>query len=213
MKKILLPVAAALLWAAPASADELVRTLDKQLSAQNVAGIALDFPVGEVIVEAAAGRQVQVKVELECDSVRRSRCVEAARGLELISSVSADRLRVGLKGWPKSGTKGLEATFRVSVPRDLPLRADLGVGAMRISGLENDLDVDLGVGEINITMPESAVASVSVDTGVGESNLSAQGQRWESSGFISKELDWRKGGGRAKVRVDVGVGEASVRLK
>ncbi len=213
MKKILLPVAAALLWVAPASADELVRTLDKQLSAQNSAGISLDFPVGELIVEGTTGRQVQVQVELECDSMRKSRCVEATKGIEVISTVSADRLRVGLKGWPKSGTRGMEATFRVSVPRDLPLRVDLGVGEIRISGVENDLDVDLGVGEANITMPESAVASVSVDTGVGESNLSAQGQRWESSGFISKELDWRKGSGKAKVRVDLGVGEASVKLK
>ena len=213
MKQILLPVAAVLLWAASVSADEVVRTLDKQLSAGNVAGISLDFPVGEVVVEAAAGRQVQVRVELECDSRRESRCVEAARGIELVSTVSADRLRVGLKGWPKSGTRGLEATYRVSVPRDLPLRADLGVGELRISGLENDLEVDLGVGEVNITMAESAVASVNLDTGVGEANLTAQGRSWESSGFIAKELSWRKGTGKAEVRVDCGVGEANVRLK
>lgn len=212
MKKLALLVGAALLGSLPAAADEVVRTLDRQLSAADVAGIHLDFPVGEVQVDAGTGRQVQVQVRLECDSKRQARCVEAAKGVEILSSTSGDRLRVGLKGWPKSGTRGLEAHFIVSVPRDLPLNAELGVGEMRISGLENDLDADIGVGEVSVKMAESFVASVNVDTGVGEANLFAQGRRWESSGLVSRELNWREGKGKAAINVDCGVGEAEVRL-
>lgn len=212
MKKLALLVGAALLGSLPAAADEVVRTIDRQLSAAEVSGIHLDFPVGELQVDAGAGRQVQVQVRLECDSNRQNRCMEAAKGIEVISSTSSDRLHVGLKGWPKAGTRGLEAHVTVSVPRDLALRAELGVGEMRISGLESDVDADIGVGEVTVKMAESAVASVSVDTGVGDSNLFAQGRRWESSGLISRELKWHEGHGKAAITVDCGVGEAEVRL-
>ena len=212
-QKIALLAGATLLGALPASADEVVRKLDRQISAAGASAVHLDFPVGEVRVTAGASRQVQVHVELECDSLRKTRCVDAAKGIELITTTVDDRLRVGLKGWPKSGTKGLEATFIVSVPRDLPLKADLGVGEMKISGMANDVTADLGVGEVSVTMAENAVGSVSLDTGVGEASLYAQGRHWESSGFIARELNWSKGSGKAEVRVDCGVGEAMVRLE
>lgn len=212
MKTLALLLGAALLGSVPAAADEVVRTLDRQLSAADVSGIHLDFPVGEVQVDAGTGRQVQVQVRLECDSKRQTRCLEAAKAIEIVSSTSAGGLHVELKGWPKAGTRGLEAHFTVTVPRDLPLKAELGVGEMRIAGLENDLSADLGVGEVSVKMAESAVASVSVDTGVGDANLFAQGRHLESSGLISRELKWHEGHGKAAINVDCGVGEAEVRL-
>lgn len=212
MKKLVLLVAAALLAALPAAADEVVRSLDRQVSAADASRVHLDFPVGEVRIEAGAGREVQVHVDLECDSIRKTRCVAAAKGIEILAS-TGDRVHVELKGWPKSGTRGMEANVRVTVPRDLPLAVELGVGEMRISGLESDLSVDLGVGEITVVMPESAVAEVHVDTGVGEANLFAGGNDIEGSGFIGKELNWTKGRGKAEVSIDCGVGEAEVRLE
>jgi hypothetical protein len=212
MKKLALLLGAALLGSLPAAADEVVRTIDHQFSAADIAGIHLDFPVGEMQVDAGAGREVRIQLKLECDSQRQTRCVEAAKGVEVVAGRSGDRMHVQLKGWPKGGTRGLEAHFVVVVPRDLPLKAELGVGEMRISGVESDLNVDLGVGEVNVKMPESAVASVSVDTGVGEAGLFAQGHRWESGGLVSRELHWNEGRGKAAVNVDCGVGEAQVRL-
>ncbi|HWM90762.1 MAG TPA: hypothetical protein VN493_08355 [Thermoanaerobaculia bacterium] len=210
MRKTVLLVAAALLGSLPLAADEVVRSLDRQFPAAEASRIHLDFPVGEVHVEAGAVRAVGVHVELECDSMRTSRCIEAAKKIELVAT-SGDSLHVELKGWPKAGNRGLEAKLRVTVPRDLPLTAELGVGEMRISGMESDLDADLGVGEVSVVMAASAVSEVHVDTGVGEADLFADGRHWEGSGFIAKELSWTKG--KAEVSVDCGVGEAEVRLE
>lgn len=211
MKK-LIPFAAALLIALPAAADEVVRTLERQFSAAEATRIHLEFPVGELKIEAGSGREVEVHVDLKCDSKRKTRCVEATKVIELVGS-TGDRLHVELKGWPKSGSRGMEADVRVTVPRDLPLQADLGVGELGVSGMEADLSVDLGVGDVNIVMPESAVRSVSVDTGVGDANVYAAGQHIEGSGFISKDVKWTKGEGKARVSVDLGVGDAEVRLQ
>lgn len=216
MKKIALLAGVALIGtlpAQPANADEIVRKLDRQVSAAGTSTVHLDFPVGEVRVAAASGRQVTVHLELECDSLRKTRCVESAKGVELTATTSDDRVRVAVKGWPKNGTKGLEARYVVSVPRDLALKADLGVGEMTITGMASDVTADLGVGEVDVTMAENAVGSVSLDTGVGEASLYAQGRHWESSGFVARELNWNKGRGKAEVRVDCGVGEAKVRLE
>lgn len=211
MKK-LMPFAAALLIALPVAADEVVRTLERQVSAADASRIHLDFPVGELKVEVGSGREVEIQVELECDSPRKTRCVEAAKDVELAIS-SGSRLTVELKGWPKNGSRGLEGNFRVTVPRDLPLNAELGVGNMTIKGLEADLDANLGVGDVMVVMPEAAVAEVHVDTGVGDANLLAGGRSVEGSGFVGKELDWTKGSGKAEVEIDCGVGEARVRLE
>lgn len=212
MKKLIPFAAAALLAALPASADEVVRKLDGRFSAAGASRILLDFPVGELIVEAGSGREVEVHVELECDGVRKSRCTEAARKVELVGGTGG-KLSVRLKNWPRNGDHGLEGVFRVTVPRDLPLTADLGVGEMRISGLEADLSADLGVGDVTVTMPESAVAEVRLNAGVGGATLSAGGRDIAGKGFVGKELDWDEGSGKARVKVDCGVGEASVRLE
>lgn len=211
MKK-LIPFAAALLIALPAAADEVVRTLEHQVSAANASRIHLDFPVGDLEVEVGSGREVEIQVELECDSPRKTRCVEAAKKVELAVS-SGDKLKVELKGWPKSGDRGMEGNFRVTVPRDLPLHAELGVGAMTIKGLEADLNANLGVGDVLVVMPEAAVGEVHVDTGVGDANLLAGKDRIAGSGFVGKELDWTKGSGKAEVEIDCGVGEARIRLE
>lgn len=212
MKRLIPFAAVALLAAVPAAADEVVRKLDGRFSAADASRISLDFPVGQLIVEAGSGREVEVHVELQCDSLRKTRCVEAAKKVELVGG-TGNKLLVELKGWPKNGSHGLDGIFRVTLPRDLPLTADLGVGEMRISGLEADLTADLGVGDVTVTMPESAVAEVRLNAGVGEANLSAGGRSIEGRGFVGKELEWDEGSGKARVKVDCGVGEARVKLE
>jgi hypothetical protein len=213
MKKLILPLAAILLGALPAAADDTVRTLNQAFPVNAMNEIDLEFPVGEVIVEAWDEPQVKVEARFECKSFRTQRCTEAAKALRLAATQRSQRLHVELQGWPKSGDRGLEMKVRVKVPRDLPLNAELGVGALNISGVESDLRADLGVGEVRVEMPQSAVGSVHLDTGVGDANLSAGGKRYQSSGFIAKELSWTRGSGAADVEVDCGVGEIQVELR
>lgn len=214
MRKLLLAVLALLLPALPAVAGSTpVRTLSGRYPTSDVGQVELEFPVGEVVVTAHDGRDLIVEVELECERRKSRSCLDAARAVRLVGKMSERRLRVSLDEWPKVGSRGLEAHARVQVPRALPLRCELGVGELRITGLEGDLAVDLGVGEVDVTMPESAVRSVDLDVGVGEADLStARGGRHEGSGWIAKELHWRKGPGPSTVKIDCGVGEIRVEL-
>jgi hypothetical protein len=143
-----------------------------------------------------------------------ARCAAAAKAVRLVYRVAGDTLRIEVKDWPRfTGGKGLQVVARVSVPRDLPLVANLGVGELRIKGLEADLDGDLGVGELRVELPRSAVRQVHLDTGIGEATLLAGGSRFSHGGLIARSVDWNDGPGKARVNLDCGVGEIDVTLK
>lgn len=204
--------AAALLWTLPASADEVVRRFDKQFPINGADRVVVDVPVGEVVIEASDDRQVHLQMSLECDGDHND-CASLANRVKLVYSRTDGDLVLRVKEWPKTRNRGLEAHVRVLMPRDLPLQAELGVGELRIEGLASNVRADLGVGELSITLPASAVHSVSADTGIGEANLTAAGRHYESAGLVSREIRWNKGTGKARIEADCGVGEISIRLK
>jgi hypothetical protein len=212
MGKLPLALLALLATALPAAAGGPVRKLGERYPVSGIGHVALEFPVGEVVVTARDGRELIVDVALECDRPKSRSCLDAAREVRLVGRASGRRLRVELDDWPRAGGRGLQANARVQMPRALPLSLDLGVGDLSITGMEGDLEVDLGVGEVTVTMAESAVALVDLDVGVGEADLSTPHGRHAGKGWIAKELHWRKGPGNAEVRIDCGVGEIRVAL-
>jgi hypothetical protein len=203
---------AALLWALPAAADETVRNFSKQIPTDGIDKVDLDFSVGEVVVEAWSNDDLQLDVRLDCHHGRGS-CREAAQKVRLVYSTDGGKLHIEMKNWPKLSGHGLEAHINVRMPRQLPLDAGLGVGEMHLAGFTGDVKANVGVGELSLRLPASAVASVRADTGVGESSLIAGGRHYESSGLFTKELRWTQGTGAAKVWADCGVGEINVRLE
>jgi hypothetical protein len=214
MKKTALLLSVALIaGVVPAGASEIIRSFKQQISVGGADEIALDFPVGEVTVEAWDNPQVNLEVKVACNK-RTSRCEEAAKAVRLVYNTSGNRLRVEMKDWPKfSGGKGLHVIAKINVPHDRPLWMDLGVGELNVQGTTGDLTVDLGVGEVNMTLPKNAIRSVNLDTGIGEANLNADGQHYERAGLITRQLTWDKGTGNARVKVDCGVGEIGVSLR
>jgi len=205
----------ALLLPAPAHADdsESMRRLKINLASDDAEAVSLDVPVGEVEVEGTDGGQVVVRVELNCNRPVKERCRELARKVELSSRNSGSTLQVELDGWPKNlNNSGLSADVNVHMPRQLALRADLGVGEFEAIGLISDLSLDIGVGEATIRAREADVRRVNLEVGVGEAMLRVRDRDIEGSGFIGRDLAWSDGPGKADLKVDCGVGEVDVRL-
>ena len=213
MKKTALILAAALLWVVPAGAEEIVRSFRQQVPVGTADKIHLDFPVGELQVDGWEGSKLDLDVKIVCQDVS-SRCEEAARELRLVYNASGDTMEVRVKDWPRFGAvKGLHVRGAIHVPRQLALRAELGVGEVHIQGTAGDLTVDLGVGEVHVTLPKEAFRTARIDTGIGEASLVAGGRRYSSGGLITPTIHWDKGAGRSGVQVDCGVGEIHVTLE
>src|SRR5262245_8078899 len=94
MKRTALLLSLALLWAAAAGAEEVVRSFRQQIPAAGLEKISIDFPVGEVTVEAWDGSQVDLDVKLACNHSITNRCADAAKAVRLVYDNSGDRLRV-----------------------------------------------------------------------------------------------------------------------
>lgn len=220
MKRLILPLlllaAVPAVSAVPAAAEnhETVRTLGGRYDAAKLGTVAIDIPVGELAVEAWDGTEVAIQMELRCRNGRK-RCVASAQKVRLIAGgMAGERLRFRVEGWPKTtGGRGLQARVRLRLPARLALDAELGVGELRIDGLTGNVTADLGVGEVSATLPQSAVASVRLDAGIGEAVLRTREKRYENSGVGAKTLHWTEGTGRAEVQVDCGVGEIRVALR
>jgi hypothetical protein len=203
---------AVLLWAVPASAREVVRSFKQQIPVGSAGKIHLDIPVGSLHVEGWDGRQVDLDVQITCNHPS-SRCEDAANKLRLVYNAAGGQLDVKIKDWPHwGGTKGLNVVATIHVPRDLPLQTNMGVGELTIQGIAADVIVDLGVGEVHVTLPKEAIGSAAIDTGIGEAKLSAGGRLYSSEGLFTRKINWDQGTGRARVKVDCGVGEIHVTL-
>lgn len=177
--------------------------------------VRVEFPVGELTVEAVEGDRFTIVIEAWCKRDRSS----CRRQLDEISIDVTERrgtFHVDVaphSKWRSWNALQLEAEIRH--PADREIEIDMGVGEITIDGLRGDLMVDLGVGEVTVDLPLAAVRSVHLDAGVGETELLApdgwvQGDR---SFLVGSESSWSGGPGQARVRVDVGVGEAVVRLE
>lgn len=220
MRFAILPAALVMLGAvgaaAPALADDdvTVRTDSAALPVQGARLLTLEVPVGEVTVTAGDVDRVEARLEVRCDRGSR-RCREKAADIRLRSQRSGDDLSMEVIGFPRhNGGKSLHADVEITVPRALAVRIEMGVGELEVRGVEGDVDVELGVGEVRVLVPESAVAEVTVDVGVGEANLRPRPKGTRSSRFLflGNEIDWDGGSGRSSISVELGVGEADVEL-
>jgi len=191
------------------------RTIEAQ--AQLAAGqeVRLDFPVGELEIVGVEGARLRIEVEGRCKH-GSSRCEEHLEEIEIEIRESGGAFRIEVAPHSKwRWWDSLQIEARMTYPSSHELIVDMGVGELDIEGLTGDLEVDLGVGEVSVDLPVEAVRSVSIDAGIGETELKVPDGwvRGERSFLIGSESSWRDGTGQARVRVEVGVGEAVVRLQ
>jgi hypothetical protein len=180
----------------------ITRTLDTDRSDS----LRIEFSVGELEVEVWDGESIELDIELKGERSWlnwRNRNVE---DIELEVRNSGDELFLGING------KKLNQHWVVKVPAKLALAVEMGVGGIRIEGLNNNLAIDLGVGEIGVIAATDNFDSINVSVGVGEAILEGFGSSAENErSFVSADARY-KGQGDYKIDLELGVGDASVRL-
>jgi hypothetical protein len=211
MDKVLPVFAIILFLAAPAQSDE-IRSFDRSFDARGLQRLVLDIPVAEMEIEGSRTDRIEVEVSVECEWRKRS-CEDLADEIDLVSRKWDDELTLEVEGMKKWRSLGVSLDIRIRAPASLKLELDVGVGAIEISGFKNDVYVDVGVGEVGVKMDESDVRSVSLDTGIGEVQMSYTGGRLEAGGIFDNVLRWDEGSGPARLRLEAGVGEIDVRLR
>lgn len=200
----------------PLLAAEVVRSEGAAWPTQGARRVSVDVPIGEVRVVGTSDGAVDARLRVTCDR-DTTRCREKAARVHLRPRRNGSTLELEVVGLD-SGRRGSTSPtphLELRMPAALGLQVELGVGEVDVRGVEGDVEVELGVGEVRIHVPEAAVADVSLDVGVGEATLLPRpaGTRSSRFLFLGNEVDWREGTGTSTINVEVGVGEATVRLE
>lgn len=212
-KTLFLSALAVLALAAPSTAgDGRIRDLTGSYPAAGVRRIDLKLPPGEIRIEPSPDGRLRVELGVYC-ALDNTVCEERAERLALETDIEGNTLRLRVEGMPTVNARGLNLRGRILVPRATALDVDLPVGELKIRGIEGDLEVDVGVGEVEIGLRERDVRSVRLGVGIGEASLSVAGRSIEGSGWLGHRVRWGEGPGPSRVSVNLGVGEVEVRLE
>jgi len=204
-------LAAALIAAAavtPARADE-TRTVSGVFTTAGADHMSIEFPSGTLTLVAGEGDSIVAVMKAHC---RHGDCMPRIEQVRLVSEREGSVVHLALQGYPKWNHHGLEISLRLEIPRRLAVDVDMGAGDLAVRGLQQDVALRLGAGDVVLQLPESAVRSVRAHVGLGDATLHGHRGNVDGSGFLGKTLRWTDGTGASRVRVDLGVGDVSVSL-
>jgi len=209
---------AVLLWIGCASLATAgtVRTFEHEFEAKDLRSLALDVPVGEIDVRGVDEPRVSVEVRVQCDRGDDD-CRDAAEDVELVSRERGAELRLDFDGVDGLGDHEMSLDVELRVPLTMALDVDLAVGDLHVDGLNRDVRVEVGVGQVKVRMKEELVGSVDLEVGVGEATMGPDPRRRSRSRSrrfdLGEDVRWDEGTGEARIRIDVGVGGIDVRLR
>jgi hypothetical protein len=213
MKTLIWTATAVLALALPAAADDhpRVRSLSGDFATAGIERVELRLPPGSVRIEPSLDGRLRVELGVHC-SFDDSRCEERAADLDLESSRHGNTLEVRVNGMSGMSSLRFHIRGRILVPQGKALEVDIPAGELTVKGVRGDLTVDVGAGEVAITLHEVDVRSVRLGVGIGEASLSVAGRNIDGSGWLGQRVRWGEGTGASRVAVNLGVGELDVTL-
>ncbi len=184
-----------------------VKVLEKTMDAKSFTRLVLDVPVGEINVKVAKGSDISLVVELEPDEdwLGRSSDLSDAE-ISIRDDGSTLKLKVDLED-----DDDVEQNWTVTMPAEMAVALNLGVGAVEIDDLKSDIKVDLGVGEIDMAVDTSLFDSIKLDAGVGDTSIKGGKGRYERDQVLVTSSSQLHGEGKNELEANVGVGDIEVR--
>ncbi len=181
-----------------------------RFDATSVKLIRLDHPVGKLEIVGADVTAIEVRMEIDCDG---RNCTDKIDDIRLESRMKGGELRLEVDGYPRF-SKGFSVDLEMRVPRGVALAIEHGVGETSIEEVVGNIDLEAGVGEVDIRGSSKAFHSAEIELGVGEVELTVDGTTIEGDSFLcfGGETEWHKGRGESRLKVEVGVGEATIKL-
>lgn len=212
MKRLLLSIPLLLTMATGLAAADFAE-LNRAFEIEAGQKVRLHLPVADLRLEVADGNRVQAELLVRCRWHRD--CGEALSEIDLVSRSTSRRYVVELEGLSHWESAKIEVEGTVVVPRTADLELEIGVGDLKVYGVERNLRVDVGVGKVKIWQPPAAVRAISLEVNVGEAAIlgGAEDASDRRSFLVGSEVFWDKGPGEARIEVEVGVGEVSLWLE
>lgn len=196
------------------AAQELteVRRIEQSYEPSAVQAVRLDLSFGDVVVKGAERDDIGVEIVFSCPSGRdQATCRQRAERLLLEARNRSKHLGLRLRRTPRARIHGIRADMTVLVPKSHDVEVDVRAGSVEVSGVEGNVEVDIGSGDTTIWYPQALVAYVKADVGAGSANLwLADDSLIEGTGW-PRSFTWRSSG-NGQIEVDTGTGAIAIRL-
>lgn len=233
MKKCIVLMSLVIAAAATLAEAAESRTLTHTVPQGTLNRLVLESGIGDIDIEAAVGA-TEITVEVVLTPRRggffssKRRAAQEVEAASLSVRTRGDRLE--LKITPEADDdRRFEENWSITIPTSVALKLTHGVGDISVRsadsgiGIESgvgevgvdatggDISIELGVGTAVVRAPAAAYASAEGAAGVGDARLTVQGKTIESAGFVSHAATW-EGNGTSHIEVEVGVGDAVIKL-
>ena len=205
-KLILMTVGVALMMVLVTAAkadDEVTRRHTFDL--QNVEEVEFSNSVGSIEIIPVEGTEMRITLDIESKERGFFRRRVDVDDMDLEIRERGDTLFLVFD------EEHVNAQWLVEMPAVNRTSVEMGVGELRLEIGTTELDVQLGVGDVNITAPENAVGRINLDVGVGDAEVRGGEIIRKESAFISRSIR-AQGKGSNDMDVNLGVGDIRVRL-
>jgi hypothetical protein len=184
--------------------DSVVREYTFPLT--DINEVEFQASVGSMRIVPIEANEIRLVLEIESrDRGWFNRARDVSR-IELESRVRGDRLVL------EQDEDDTETHWTVQMPAVARTTIHMGVGEIKGEFGATELDIDLGVGEVDITAPEASTGDIALSVGVGDASLRGASEVRRDQAFVSQDVDGR-GEGTFDMRIDLGVGSIDVDLE
>jgi hypothetical protein len=162
--------------------------------------VILDANVGDVHVKPAENE----KLRLVITSHKPEDAAAAPHWIREFA-INGSQAKVALE-MPKHGNHDFDVTL--FVPKRSDLRLNLEVGDLTIEGITGNTDVELGIGDLHMTVPDPhAYRAVAMSVHIGDVDASAFDL--EPHGFLGKSVRRDFNSGSYQLKLHTGIGDVS----
>lgn len=201
----LILVACGLVFSTSAMAASSKR-IQQQIDAADLVHVDFEISIAEIDIVVYDGDSIELDLLIEADRDWWFFGRNDIDDVELQVDRNGEQLKLRLDD------DDIEQEWVVRLPAHLAVSMDIGVGEVLFSDFANNLNMELGVGTMQLNVAEGVdFESIHLKVGVGDTSVRGfdNGSDNERS-FVGAD-SWYHGDGEVVIEVEVGVGDARVR--
>jgi hypothetical protein len=194
------------LTSAMAAAQEQV-TRHHHFDTTDVDRLIIDFRVGTIRLESSDSNQIDIELTIKPENnrslFRRSPDIQS---MDLSHHSGPGTLRIGFDG------NNVRTDWVIRLPALAYLEIDGGVGTIEGDLPSAAVDINLGVGAVDLVAHRTSTGAIDLDARVGDTSLSGNASETQRRALVSSSSSGH-GRGEHRTRIRVGVGDVSLHLQ
>lgn len=187
-----------------AATTEQQKTMSAEYQVTSSTKLSLDSGVGEIKFIATSGDTLSVTLTAKADSDKMWNDGDL-EAVQLTAKQDGDRLVLSV---PEQDNVKLD--WVIQLPKIASVDADLGVGTIGGEMWTTDINLDVGVGEVDLEL-RGDLAIITSDIGIGDSQVKGVAEV-ENNRFLMTASSKGRGAGTAVVSINLGVGDSNVKV-